>query len=172
MDIRSFLKTFVQNYFLIYALTIIASFFFLIAQGITTLTTDYLWLAALFSLAADAPLVVFITKKGEEVTHYALRSVIQLCLLEALLMPIGHAIGMWSGIGGAFAFFFTVLAVDAVMHLLNFLGSTKLSSDINKIIKSRRHAKSADDKAVETVEGDGAAENDVENVSGGNGSGK
>ncbi len=144
MDIKSFLKTFVQNYFLIYACTIIATFFFLIAQGITTLTTDYLWQAALFSLAADAPLIVFITKKGEELTHFVLRVVIQLCMLEALLMPIGHAIGMWSGVGGAFAFFFTVFAVDVVMHLLNFIGSTRLSAEINKTIKARRNAEETD----------------------------
>lgn len=174
MDIKSFLKTFVQNYFLIYALTMIATFFFLIAQGITALTTDYLWQAALFSLAADAPLVVFITKKGEEVTHYFLRAAIQLVLLEALLMPIGYVIGMWSGVGGAFAFFFTVLAVDAVMHLLIFLRSTELSSQVNKIIKSRRHKNPDGERQDNTGSGEATHSNTDggENISGGNGSGK
>ncbi len=144
MDIKSFLKTFIQHFFLIYALTIIATLFFLAAQGIETLSFDYLWQSILFALAADAPLAVFITKKGEELTHYTLRLVIHACLLEALLMPVGYLIGMWKGVGGAFAFFFTVIAVDMLMHLLNYLSSSNLSSEINKAIKARRHAEITD----------------------------
>ncbi len=144
MDIKTFLKTFIQHFFLIYACTIIATLFFLVAQGVETLSRDYLWQCILFSLAADAPLAVFITKKGEEVTHYTLRTFIHAVLLEAFLMPIGYAIDMWSGVGGAFVFFFTVIAVDLLMHLLNYLGSSRLSSEINKVIIARRSAEKAD----------------------------
>jgi len=139
MDLKSFFGKFVLHFFLIYAFTIIAAFFFLIAQGHDVVSVDYLWQAALFSLAADAPLAVYITKKDEEVTHFRLRTVIHGCLLEALLMPIGHAIGMWGGVGGGFAFFFTVLAVDFFVHLLDYLNYRMLSADINKAIKLRRN---------------------------------
>ncbi len=144
MDLKSFFGKFVLHFFLIYAFTIIATFIFLIAQRIDVVPVDFLWQAALFSLAADAPLALFITKKDEEITHFRLRTVVHAFLLEALLMPIGYAIGMWEGVGGGFAFFFTVLAVDFFVHLLDYLNSKMLSDDINKAIKLRRkHAENS-----------------------------
>ncbi len=167
MDLKSFFGTFVLHFFLIYALTMIASFVFLAAQGIETVAVDHLWQAAVFSLAADAPLALFITKKGEEITHYRLRLAVHACLLELFLMPIGYFWNMWSGVGGAFAFFFTVLAVDFFMQLLNFLSSKMLSSDINRAIISRRSNKKQGDEAMNASAAIGADEEDGESVADG-----
>ncbi len=121
MNIRQYLQTFVLHFFLIYALTMLATMFFCLANGTGTVAIDYFWQSALFSLAADAPLAVFISREELTRKQFWIRVVLHGALLECLLMPIGHLLEMWRGVGGGFAFFFTVVAVSATMYFLEFL---------------------------------------------------
>ncbi len=140
MRIKQFLRTFVLHFFIIYALTMIVTFFFVAAEGTAFVKTEYFWQAALFSLAADAPLAVFIGQESLSGKQFWIRVGIHAALLEALLMPIGYLIGMWSGVAGGFIFFFSVLGVDAVMYVLNFLNHKSVSDEINKKLKERRES--------------------------------
>lgn len=162
---KTYLKAFVVHYFMIYALTIFATVVICAATNPDVkFGLDYLGKAALFALAADAPLAVFISGGNLEGKRFLLRAALHAVLLESLLMPIGYAIGMWNGSAtDGVVFFFAVLAVDVVMFVLNFLSSKLVSYEINVKLKERasRAAPSDDGKASDLAVDNECKERDV-----------
>ncbi len=138
-EVKSFIRTFVLHYFVIYGLTMLMTLLFcLVFNREATFGIDYFWQAALFALAADVPLAVYISPEELTDKQYWIRTVIHGVLLEAGLLPIGYVIDMWNGVGGFFAFFFAVIIVDAVMHFLSYVNSKMITDRINKAIRARR----------------------------------
>lgn len=139
MSVKSFFKMFATHYFVIYGLTMLVT---LVWCGLfnrnAEIGLDYLCQAALFALVADAPLAVFISNSELSQKQMWIRIIVHGVILECVLVPIGYFIGMWGGVGGGFAFFFSVLAVDVIMHLLQYLNKRTISDRINKQLKSRR----------------------------------
>lgn len=156
MYIKSFFKTFVLHYFLIYGLTMIATFFFnLIFNGTAaTVEVSYFGWAMLFSLAADLPLVVFISQNELSGKSFYIRIAIHAIVLEALLMPIGYVMEMWRGAVGGVVFFFIVLFVDAAMYALQFLNHKLVADNINRGIKNFKKARTADERLKKDGDGD------------------
>ena len=63
MNIKQLLKTFCFHYVLIYGLTMMATFFWCLACGDTEVPLAYFWKIMIFSLVADLPVFVFLSKK-------------------------------------------------------------------------------------------------------------
>ncbi len=166
VELKTFIRTFVLHYFMIYGLTMLMTLLFiLVFNREAEFGIDYLWQAALFALAADAPLAVYISPVELTNKQYWIRTVIHAALLEAGLLPIGYVIDMWDGVGGFFAFFFAVLVVDAAMHFLEFLNAKMATDKINKAIRARRLAESnaPESNAPESAD-DGDGETVTENA--------
>ncbi|MDE6791314.1 MAG: hypothetical protein K2J61_06285 [Clostridia bacterium] len=153
MNIKQLLKTFCFHYVLIYGLTMMASFFWCLASGDTSVPLEFFWKAMIFSLVADAPLFVFWSKKELTSKQTLIRIIIHGVLLEILLPTAGWFIGMWRGVGGFFVFFATVLIVDASIFGITYLKTSVEAGNINSALR-RRKCKS--EKKEE--EGDGFGE--------------
>lgn len=157
MDIKTFIRKFILHYFLIYGLSFMATLIFCaIADRSVTFGLDYLWRVALFTLAADAPLAVFISEGDVEGKQYVIRVAIHGALLEIVTMLVGYAVGMWSGAVMGVIFFFIVLAVDAVMYALNYLSAKTVVNKINKRLKMLRESGAFGEKAA--ADGENPAE--------------
>ncbi|MDE5765560.1 MAG: hypothetical protein K2I17_00140 [Clostridia bacterium] len=152
MNIKQLLKTFCFHYVLIYGLTMMASFFWCLASGDTSVPLGFFWKAMIFSLVADAPLFVFWSKKELTSKQTLIRIIIHGVLLEILLPTAGWFIGMWRGVGGFFVFFATVLIVDASIFGITYLKTSVEAGNINSALR-RRKCKS--EKKEEEVDGFG-----------------
>lgn len=140
MNLKSLLRMMFLHYFIIYALTMIATLVFcLFTSKDATFGVDYFWQSMLFALAADLPLLVYYSKKELSNKQYWIRTLLHAALLEALLMPSGYLIGMWAGIGGAAAFFFCIIAVDAAVRGITYLNAKFVADRLNEALKTRRN---------------------------------
>lgn len=138
MNIKQILKTFSYHYFLIYGMTVIATFFWCLASGDTSIPLSYFWKIMIFSLVADAPVFVFWSKKELTSKQTLVRIVIHAALLEILLPTAGWFIGMWRGVGGFFVFFVTVLVVDASIFGITYLKTSVEAGNINSALSKRK----------------------------------
>lgn len=154
MNIKQLLKTFCFHYVLIYGLTMMATFFWCLACGDTSIPLRYFWEIMIFSLVADLPVLVFWSKKELTSRQTLIRIIIHGVLLEILLPTAGWFIGMWRGVGGFFVFFTTVLIVDASIFGITYLKTSVEAGNINSALKRR---KSESEK--KEAEGDGFGEN-------------
>ncbi|MDE7163119.1 MAG: hypothetical protein K2O44_03465 [Clostridia bacterium] len=160
MNIKQILKTFCFHYFLIYGLTMMASFFWCLASGGTSISLDFFWKAMIFSLVADAPLFVFWSRREPTGKQTLIRIIIHGILLEILLPAAGWFIGMWRGVGGYFIFFATVLIVDASIFGITYLKMSVEAGNINTALRKRKM-----EKEKKEEEGDGFGEDNRDSQS-------
>lgn len=141
MNLKQILKTFCFHYALIYGLTMIATFFWCLAAGDTSVPLDFFWKAMIFSLLADAPVFIFYSKKELTSKQTLIRIILHGILLEIALPAAGWFIGMWRGVGGYFVFFVTVLIVDASIFAITYLKTSMEAGSINSALTRRKHEK-------------------------------
>lgn len=153
MNIKQLLKTFCFQYFLIYGITVIVTFFWCLAGGEEYIVIDYFWKIMIFSLVADLPLFVFWSRKELTGKQTLIRIIIHGILLEILLPTVGWFIGMWRGVGGFFVFFTVVLIVDASIFGITYLKMSVEAGNINTALKKRKL-----EKEKKEEEGDGFGE--------------
>ena len=148
MNIKQLLKTFCFHYVLIYGLTMIATFFWCLACGDTSVPLRYFWKIMIFSLVADLPVFVFWSKKEPTTKQTLIRIIVHGVLLEILLPAAGWFIGMWRGVGGFFVFFATVLIVDASIFGITYLKTSVEAGNINTALKRRKREKAKKEEEV------------------------
>ena len=141
MNIKQLLKTFCFHYVLIYGLTMMATFFWCLAAGDSSIPLRYFWKIMIFSLVADLPVFVFWSKKELTSKQTLVRIIIHGVLLEILLPTAGWFIGMWRGVGGFFVFFATVLIVDASIFGITYLKASVEAGNINSALRRRKSEK-------------------------------
>ena len=142
MNLKQILKTFCFHYVLIYGLTMIATFFWCLASGDTSVSLDFFWKAMIFSLLADAPVFIFYSRKELTSKQTLIRIVLHGVLLEVALPAAGWFIGMWRGVGGYFVFFATVLIVDASIFAITYLKTSVEAGSINSALSRRKKERS------------------------------
>ncbi len=145
MNLKTLIKMFFLHLAVIYGLSMMVS---LIWSAIDApdkpFYIDFLWKMLLFSLGADLPLFVFTSRKEFSSKQYIIRAIIHACLLEAILLSSGYFIGLWSGVGEFFIFFFVVLAVDAAVTGLTYINTKTCADKINAAIKERKQSNKED----------------------------
>ena len=143
MKKREMLRILMVQFFICYTFTMMATIAFtlLSTPPVTELSVSYLWEAAIFSLCAGIPTLLYFS--GEELTRkqFWIRTALHTVLLEAVLMAAGYQFGMYRGLGGAVAFFFTVLIVDCAVRLFMFLSDKSTADEINRKLKEQRKQK-------------------------------
>lgn len=141
--IRSVLKMIFTHFFVIYTLTMFASYAFikLTSEPPQVFDAEYIWKAAIFSFCASLSEMIGVFLDGGGKKTLFLVITLQAALLEASLLPLGYLFGMWCGAGGFTAFFFTILLVDGLMWLFTFIQDEKTASKINENLKKKRESK-------------------------------
>ena len=100
-----------------------------------TFSLSYFPWMALFSLAGDATLLVFYSKKVLTEKQFLFRTVIHFILLEIVLMTFAGLLQLYESTLEAVAFFFIVLLVYFMVKLLSFKSGSKEAEVINQRIQ-------------------------------------
>lgn len=129
-----------SQFFVCYTCTMMATIAFtrLGDPPVTEISVSYLWQAALFSLCAVLPGLLYYSKGELSHRQYWIRTAIHTVLLEAILMVLGHWLDMYRGIVGGICFFLTVLIVDAAVRFFTFLNDSSTANAINRELEQRR----------------------------------
>lgn len=140
MNKRELLRTLLIQYFMCYTCTMLVTVVFagMNRPPITELPVSFLWKAALFSLCAGLPALVYYTREELSRGQWWVRTIVHTALLEAVLMTAGHMIGMYRGIWGGLLFFMTVLIVDGAVRLFTYLCDRTTADAINRRLREER----------------------------------
>ncbi len=131
------------QYFMCYTLTMLATMVFtsLSTPRETMISVNYLWQAAIFSLCAQLPGLLYYSREELSRGQWWLRTALHTVLLEVILMIAGYQIGMYRGTLGAFAMFFTILIVDLLVRLFTYLSDRNTADAINRKLQEQRENK-------------------------------
>ncbi len=129
-----------SQFFVCYTCTMMATIGFtsLSDPPVTQIDVCYLWQAALFSLCAVLPGLLYYSKEELSRRQYWIRTAIHTVLLEVILMVLGHVLDMYRGILGGICFFLTVLVVDGAVRFFTFLEASSTANAINRALAQRR----------------------------------
>lgn len=137
MDKNEMIHTMTIQYFVIYTLSMIATilFCYIDQPQIKMISVNYLAQVAVFSLIACLPTMVYYFKHPQNI---AVKNIIHTILLEMILLTAGYHIGMYHDLFGGCIFFITVLVVDVLVRIFNYLNDRHMAIEINKALKSRK----------------------------------
>ena len=136
MDKNEMIHTITIQYFVIYTLSMFATILFchIDQPQIKMLSVSYLGEVAVFSFLACLPTTIYYSKSQ----NVLVKTIIHTILLEIILLIAGYQIGMYEDVLGGLLFFFTILLVDILVRLINYLNDCHLANEINKALKSRK----------------------------------
>lgn len=137
MDKNEMIHTMTIQYFVIYTLSMIATILFchIDQPQIKMISVNYLAQVALFSLFACLPTMVYYFKQPQNI---AVKNIIHTILLEMILLTAAYQIGMYHDLFGGCIFFISVLIVDVLVRIFNYLNERHMAIEINKALKSRK----------------------------------
>ena len=136
MNKKELMHTMLVEYFVIYNLSMMCTILFCYFNQpqIKMLPVSYLGEVAVFSFLACLPTTIYYSKSQ----NVLVQTIIHTILLEIILLIAGYQIGMYEDVLGGLLFFFTILVVDILVRLFNYLNDCHLASEINKALKSRK----------------------------------
>ena len=137
MDKHEMTHTMTIQYFVIYTLSMIATILFchIDQPQIKMISVNYLAQVAVFSFFACLPTLIYYLKKPHSMV---LKNIIHTVLLEIILLTAGYSIGMYHDLLGGCLFFITVLIVDVLVRIFNYLNDRHMAIEINKALKNRK----------------------------------
>ena len=91
-----------------------------------------------FTLIALLSLAVYYTKEELTVKAWWVRTVLQLVLLEAVLLPLAHHWGFWQGGPDILIYAGFILLAKVLWHLVDFSINAKTAAQINEKIRKNR----------------------------------
>ena len=102
---------FFRRFVVIYGFTMLVTLLFMLLFSRSALVGwQYFLKCVFFSLAGDAPFLLFLSNHELNSKEWTHRFGIAVVLTEVILMPLGHG-WMWIGWGGGILFFFSILLV-------------------------------------------------------------
>ena len=140
MNRKDIIRMLVNHFFIIYTCTMFATILFcsLNEPKTTEINVSFLGYAALFSLCADLPSLVYLSEKELTKKGWWVRTAIHTGLLEIVLLTVGYKLGMYSGILGFVLFFLMIILVDAIVRLVTYINDIGTAEKINGQLKKRR----------------------------------
>ena len=102
-----------------------------------TFGVSFLGNMILFSLAGTLPGLIYYSLRDMSEREWWVRTGIHFVLLNVLLLPIAHAIGLWDDTAGLLMFACIILVVDILVHVLSFGLDWVAARDINRMIQKR-----------------------------------
>lgn len=136
MNKKELMHTIFVEYFVIYNLSMMCTilFCFFDQPQIKMLPLSYLGQVAVFSLLACLPTIVYCFK----LKNVIVKDILHTILLEVILLTAGYEIGMYHDLFGGCLFFATVLVVDILVRIFNYLNDCHMANEITKALKNRR----------------------------------
>ena len=143
MNRKGLLRTLMMHFFICYTCTMMATILFcgLNMPRVTELPVSYLWKAALFSICADLPVMVYYYRGELSRRQWWIRTAIHTVLVECVLLAAGYFFGMYKGVLGFVLFFFVILTVDLIVRAVTFLNDKNTADEINARLKQERSGK-------------------------------
>ena len=140
MNKKELLRMILIQYFMCYTLTMLATIVFVSISSPreTTISVSYLWQAAIFSLCAQLPMLLYYSREELSRGQWWLRTVLHTVLLEVILMIAGYQIGMYRRTRGAVLMFLTILIVDLLVRLFTYLSDRSTADAINQKLREQR----------------------------------
>ncbi len=140
MNRKELLRTLLMHFFICYTCTMMATILFcgLNMPKVTELPVSYLWKAALFSICADLPVMVYYSRRELSRRQWRIRTIIHTVLVECVLLAAGYFFGMYKGVLGFVLFFFAILTVDLIVRAVTFLNDKNTADEINAHLKQER----------------------------------
>ena len=143
MNRKGLLRTLMMHFFICYTCTMMATILFcgLNMPRVTELPVSYLWKAALFSICADLPVMVYYSRGELSRRQWWIRTASHTVLVECVLLAAGYFFGMYKGVLGFVLFFFVILTVDLIVRAVTFLNDKNTADEINARLKQERSGK-------------------------------
>jgi len=139
MEKRDIIAAWLRRFAMIHGFSMMMVYFIsALVKADAMFDVTFLGRMMLFSLAGTMPGIIYYSGHELSEKEWWIRTVIHFVLLNVLLLPLSHAIGLWSGTGGMIMFSVLILVVDVLMHVLSFGMDWMAARDINRVIKKRR----------------------------------
>ena len=130
----------VRRYVMVYGIIMLCTFFMCLlfnpASELPVVT--FFGRIMVFTLIALLSLAVYYTKEELTVKAWWVRTVLQLLLLEAVLLPLAHHWGFWQGGPDILIYAGFILLAKVLWHLVDFSINAKTAAQINKKKKKNR----------------------------------
>ncbi len=136
MDFRELKRELLHDFFYIYTGSMFGTYVFcsIFYPDLTFSLSYFLWMA-IFSLAGDATLLVFYSRKVLTERQFLLRTVMHFLLLEAVLMTFAGLLRLYETLLQAAFFFFVILLVYIMVKFLSFKSGSREAKTINQRIQ-------------------------------------
>ena len=129
---------FFQRFVVIYGFTMLVTLLFMLLFSRDALVGwQYFLKCVLFSLAGDAPFLLFLSNHELNSKEWTRRFGITVVLTEVILMPLGHG-WMWIGWGGGILFFFSILLVNFGVRVVGYGIDAHTATQLNERIRKRK----------------------------------
>ena len=130
----------VRRYVMVYGIIMLCTFFMCLlfnpASELPVVT--FFGRIMVFTLIALLSLAVYYTKEELTVKAWWVRTVLQLLLLEAVLLPLAHHWGFWQGGPDILIYAGFILLAKVLWHLVDFSIDAKTAAQINEKIRKNR----------------------------------
>ena len=130
----------VRRYVMVYGIIMLCTFFMCLlfnpASELPVVT--FFGRIMVFTLIALLSLAVYYTKEELTVKAWWVRTVLQLLLLEAVLLPLAHHWGFWQGGPDILIYAGFILLAKVLWHLVDFSINAKTAAQINEKIRKNR----------------------------------
>ena len=130
----------VRRYVMVYKIIMLCTFFMCLlfnpASELPVVT--FFGRIMVFTLIALLSLAVYYTKEELTVKAWWVRTVLQLLLLEAVLLPLAHHWGFWQGGPDILIYAGFILLAKVLWHLVDFSINAKTAAQINEKIRKNR----------------------------------
>ena len=130
----------VRRYVMVYGIIMLCTFFMCLlfnpASELPVVT--FFGRIMVFTLIALLSLAVYYTKEELTVKAWWVRTVLQLLLLEAVLLPLAHHWGFWQGGPEILIYAGFILLAKVLWHLVDFSINAKTAAQINEKIRKNR----------------------------------
>ena len=129
---------FFQRFVVIYGFTMLVTLLFMLLFSRDALVGwQYFLKCVFFSLAGDAPFLLFLSNHELNSKEWTRRFGITVVLTEVILMPLGHG-WMWIGWGGGILFFFSILLVNFGVRAVGYGIDAYTAIQLNEQIRKRK----------------------------------
>ena len=130
----------VRRYVMVYGIIMLCTFFMCLlfnpASELPVVT--FFGRIMVFTLIALLSLAVYYTKEELTVKAWWVRTILQLLLLEAVLLPLAHHWGFWQGGPDILIYAGFILLAKVLWHLVDFSINAKTAAQINEKIRKNR----------------------------------
>ena len=130
----------VRRYVMVYGIIMLCTFFMCLlfnpASELPVVT--FFGRIMVFTLIALLSLAVYYTKEELTVKAWWVRTILQLVLLEAVLLPLAHHWGFWQGGPDILIYAGFILLAKVLWHLVDFSINAKTAAQINEKIRKNR----------------------------------